>query len=336
MHNAALIVNNADNLGNFWSSRNGDYLFYFHPFGALDYANSVLISRGENCIPTGVSIWGLLEDVELGGQRETKSILLSSQRIGAWPRDRSVWFPLSGQYASFRGYALRFENGASSSGCVHVSGVRFQTRSELHCRWEGAEIEVGDALRVGCGAGEHGVTVLECVRSENGTAWGDPKRFCEALRAPTNRGVVWVTVSVSGLHLESEEHAEKAVLEALESELDVDESAMEVYFEYTRHGTGLFLYKEFYIRVEVPAMRGSRVFRQLTEHSGLVVAQITTKLNHEVVVKLKDLECVVDRRLMVALMVALPVVAGVLVVVAAWVLWRKRRQEIQERMLLLA
>ena len=67
-----------------------------------------------------------------------------------------------------------------------------------------------------------------------------------------------------------------------------------------------------------------------------MVAQITTKLNHEVVVKLKDLECVVDRRLMVALMVALPVVAGVLVVIAALVLWRKRRQDIQERMLLLA
>lgn len=329
-------MNSADNLGYFWSAHSGDYFYYFHPFGALDYANSVLISRGENCVPTGVSIWGVLEDVELGGARETKSILLVSHRILSWPRHRSLSLPLTGQSSSFRGYALQFENGASQTGCVHVSGVRFQTRSELHCRWEGEDIEVGDALRRGCAEGRQGVTVIQCVRSENGTAWSDPVEYCEALRAPTNRGVLWVTVSVSGLHSDRKEHAEEAVLEALESELGVGRSAVEVYFEYTRYGTGLFLYKEFYLRIGVSAIRGNRLFRQLKEHTGLVATQITAKLNHEVVVKLKDLACVVDRRLLVALLIALPVCAVVLIGIVAWLLWRNKRREIQERMLLLA
>lgn len=336
MHNAALVVNGADGLGNFWSARRGDTLLYRHPFGALDFANSLRLSRGENCVPTEVAVWGLLEDVELGGARETKAILLASRRILAWPRGEPLWLALAGQSSSFRGYALRLGNAAARTGCVHLAAARFLTRSELHCRWEGEEVEVGDALRARCEAGQAGAVVRECLRSANGTVWSAPRRACQPLRAPGNRGVLWVTVSVSGLHWERKEQALPAVREALRGELGVAPGAVEVFFEYTRHGTGLVLYKEFYIRVAVAAVRAGRLCGLLREHAALLAAQITAKLNHEVVVKLRDLECVVDRRLMIALMIALPAVAVVLVAGAAWMLWRRRRREIQERMLLLA
>ena len=295
-----------------------------------------MITRGENCFPTMVEIMGILSDVEEGGVSESKMIGLLTQYHLNWEHKRSILFRFEGQYSSYRGYRLRFENSATVTQCVHLSGVSFYASKDLHCSWGADEMEVGDFVRFPCPEGFQGVQVSECILSEDRAIWNTPLKYCDLMKAPTNRGVIWLTVTLSGLHVEKKEVAEDVVQEVLSELLNVKKTNVDMYYVYSRYGTGLFLYEEFYVKVTVIAFWGNATFNTLKENTQTITKTVTERLNHEVVVKLKDLAFVVDKRVTIGLIVALPIVLFILIVCVVIVVMKRRQRDKQERLLLLA
>ena len=152
---------------------------------------------------------------------------------------------------------------------------------------------------------------------------------------PLNAGVTYLVVRITNLKWTLEEEARRAVLETMKSLPHVAAEGIWLYHEYRKWKYDTFCLKEFYVQIQQSAV----FFKQteaIVRNRASLAAAIQKQVNVDAYVQIDHLFFEADWRLIRLAYVIVPVLLCAIIVCCLSLIWRHKKREREDALLLLS
>ena len=149
-----------------------------------------------------------------------------------------------------------------------------------------------------------------------------------------NTAIISITVEVTNLLGVLQNTARHAIVNALSKIPHISAKSITIYHEFVHHKNNLYCNKSFYIEMKESAFLFSSTMTGFDVDK--IVKAIEIELNEDVIVTVEDVIVNVDWKLIYALWIALPAVLVVVLCIWFAIIWKRRKQERNDNLLLLA